>query len=142
MLPAAPEDNRPDWTDLVTGKLTLKNPRLPNSDPVEVVAWAGSGALHLHIPEGLQTQLRLEAIGTREVTCEDGTRKVVPYVGPIELRFKNRIGFCGALVIGDQVLLRTMPMEDMDLNIIAITRTLDVNPESPNIASSIAKSPH
>jgi hypothetical protein len=56
---------------------------------------------------------------------------LVPYVGPIELRFKNRIGFAGALVIGDQILLGAIPMEDMDLIIVPKTRTLAVNPDSP-----------
>ena len=69
----------------------------------------------------------------------DGSKKLVPYVGPIELRFKNRVGFAGALVMGDQVWLGAIPMEDMDLIIIPKTRTLDVNPDSPNIASSIVK---
>ena len=41
--------------------------------------------------------------------------------------------------MGDQVLLGAIPMEDMDLVIIPKTRTLDVHPESPNIASSIVK---
>ncbi len=63
----------------------------------------------------------------------------MPYVGPIEIRFKNRIGFAGALVMGDQVLLGAIPMEDMDLVIVPRTRLLDVNPSSPNIASTIAK---
>jgi hypothetical protein len=41
--------------------------------------------------------------------------------------------------MGDQVLLGAIPMEDMDLIIIPKTRTLDVNPASPNFASSMAK---
>lgn len=41
--------------------------------------------------------------------------------------------------MGDRVLLGGIPMEDMDLVIILKTRTLAVNPESPNVASSIAK---
>jgi hypothetical protein len=61
------------------------------------------------------------------------------HVGPVELRFKNRVGFAGALVLGDQVLLGAIPLEDMDLVIIPKTRTLDVNPDSPNMASSIVK---
>ncbi|MBI5417109.1 clan AA aspartic protease, partial [Candidatus Poribacteria bacterium] len=69
----------------------------------------------------------------------DGSKKLVPYVGPIEIRFKNRVGFAGALVMGDQILLGAIPMEDMDLVIIPRNRVLDVNPESPNIACSIAK---
>ena len=122
---------------LVNGKLLLKNPRLPDLDPVEVVAMADSGALHLCIPEHIQIQLRLEAIDSKEVA--HGSKRLVPYVGPIELRFKNRVGFAGALVMGDQVLIGAIPMEDMDLIIVPKTRTLDVNPDSPNIASSIVK---
>ena len=73
------------------------------------------------------------------MTLADGTRKMVPYVGPIEIRFKNRVGFAGALVMGDQVILGAIPMEDMDLVVIPGTRTVDVNPNSPNIGTSIAK---
>jgi len=103
------------------------------------VALADSGALHLCIPKHVQIQLKLKAIDNKEVTLADGSKKLVPYVGPIELRFKNRVGFAGALVMGDQVLLGAIPMEDMDLIIIPKTRTLDLNPDSPNIASSIVK---
>lgn len=124
---------------LVNGKLLLKNPRLPDLDPVDVVALVDSGATHLCIPEHVQLQLQLEEIDNKEVALADGSKKLVPYVGPVELRFKNRIGFAGALVMGDQVLLGAIPMEDMDLIIIPKTRTLDVNPNSPNFASSIAK---
>jgi hypothetical protein len=75
---------------LVNGTVVLKNPRLPEVDPVEVEALADSGALHLCIPEHVKIQLRLEAIDCKEVTLADGSRKVVEYVGPIELHFKNR----------------------------------------------------
>ena len=124
---------------LVNGKLSLKNPRLPDLAPVEVMALADSGALHLCIPEHIQIQLNLEAIDHKEVTLADGSKRLVPYVGPVELRFKNRVGFAGALVLGDQVLVGAIPMDDMDLIIIPKTRTLAVNPDSPNIASSIVK---
>lgn len=124
---------------LVNGKLLLRNPRVPDLMPVEVEALADSGALHLCIPEHVRIQLELEAIDSKEVTLSDGGKRLVPYVGPVELRFKNRIGFAGALVMGDQVLLGAIPMEDMDLVIIPKTRTLDINPDSPNIGSSLAK---
>ena len=101
---------------------------------------ADSGALHLCIPAHIQIQLKLAQIDKKEVTLADGPKKMVPYVGPVELHFKNRVGFSGALVVGDQVLLGAIPMEDMDLVIIPKTRTLDVNPDSPNIATSIVKS--
>ena len=83
--------------------------------------------------------MRLEEIDKKEVTWADGSRKLIPYVGPIELRYENRIGFSGALVMGDQPLLGAIPMEDMDLVVVPKTREVIVNPSSPNIASSIAK---
>lgn len=78
-------------------------------------------------------------IAKKEVALADGSKKLVPYVGLIELRFKHRVGFAGALVMGDQVLFGAIPMEDMDLVVVPKTRTIDVNPSSPNIATSIAK---
>ena len=124
---------------LVNAKLILKNPRKTDLKPVEVDALADSAAVHLCIPPHIQIQLELEEIDKKEVTLADGSKKLVPYVGPIELRFKNRIGFAGALVMGEQTLLGAIPMEDMDLVIIPRTRTIDVNPSSPNIATSIVK---
>ena len=70
----------------------------------------------------------------------DGSRRLVPYVGPIELRYLNRVGFAGALVMGEQPLLGAIPMEDMDLVVVPKTRQVIVNPDSPNIASTVAKS--
>jgi clan AA aspartic protease len=124
---------------LVNAKLTLKNPRKPKLKPVETDALADTGAVHLCIPKHLQLQLELEEIDKKEAILADGSRALVPYVGPIELHFQNRIGFAGALVMGDQVLLGAIPMEDMDLVVIPKTRKIDVNPASPNVATSNAK---
>ena len=124
---------------LIYAKITLKNPRNVKIKPVNVDALVDSGALHLCIPAHLQIQLKLEEIDKKEVALADGTRTTVPYVGPIEIRFKNRVGFVGALVMGDQPLLGAIPMEDMDLVVIPGKRVLEVNPESPNIPCSIAK---
>lgn len=124
---------------LVFAKLILMNPRQPRLKAVKVDALADSGAVHLCIPERVRAKLRLEAIDEKVFTLADGSEKSVPYVGPLELRFKNRVGFTGALVMGDQVLVGAIPMEDMDLVVIPRTRALDVNPKSPNIATTIAK---
>ncbi|MBI5245091.1 MAG: clan AA aspartic protease [Elusimicrobia bacterium] len=124
---------------LVNARITLANPRQTRIKPIEVEALVDSGAVHLCIPEHVRIQLKLEEIDKKEVTLADGGKKVVPYVGPIEIRFKNRIGFAGALVMGDQPLLGAIPMEDMDLVIIPKGRALNVNPNSPNIAGSIVK---
>ena len=124
---------------LTNAFIQLRNPRLPELEPVEVDALADTGAAHLCIPSHIQIQLKLEEIDKKEVTLADGSQKLVPYVGPIELRYKNRVGFAGALVMGDQPLLGAIPMEDMDLVVVPKTREVTVNPNSPNIASSIAK---
>jgi clan AA aspartic protease len=124
---------------LIRAKLMLKNPRRPDLQPVEVDALADTGAVHLRIPSHVQIQLELEEISKKEVTLANGANQLVPYVGPVELHFKNRIGFAGALVLGKEVLLGAIPMEDMDLVLIPKTKLLDVNPYSPNIATSIAK---
>src|SRR5882724_1851019 len=113
---------------LVNAKVLLKNPRRPDLQPVEVDALADSGAVHLCIPPHVQLQLELEEFTRKEATLADGSRKLVPYVGPVELHFKNRVGLTGALVMGDEVLLGDIPMQDLDLVIIPKSRTLDVNP--------------
>jgi len=107
---------------------------------VQTEALADCGALHLSIPLTLQHELGLVEIEKKQVTLADGTSREVSYVGPVEIRFKNRTGFTGALVFGDQVLFGAIPMEDMDLMVIPSTRTFDVNPRSPHIATSISKS--
>ena len=124
---------------IVYSKIILRNPRLPDLEPVEVEALADSGALFLCIPAEIYSRLRLEQVTDQTVTLADGTTRNVPYVGPVEVRFKNRIGFTGAIVIGDQVLVGAIPMEELDLVVVPRTGTLDINPASPDRASSIVK---
>lgn len=124
---------------LVQAEITLKNPRLPQVQAIETNSLVDTGALHLCIPEHIMIQLKLEEHDKKEVTLADGSRKLVPYVGPLEIGFKNRKGFVGALVMGDEVLLGAIPMEDMDLVVIPSKKVLDVNPLNPNISTSLAK---
>ena len=123
----------------MTANLQLSNPREPSLAPLEVPALADTGSLFLCIPEHVRLQLKLEVLERREVKLADGSRATYPYVGPIVLRFKNRTGFVGALVLGDEVLLGAIPMEEMDLVVKPRDRSVDVNPESPNIATGICK---
>ena len=124
---------------LTIAMITLLNPRKPEVMPVSVEALADTGSVHMVIPQHLSSQLQLEEQARKEVTLADGSKRLVPYVGPLEIRFKNRVGFMGALVMGDQALLGAIPMEDMDLVVNPRDRRVDVNPDSPNVACSIAK---
>ena len=78
--------------------LTLRNPRFPQLEPVEVRALVDTGAVHTCIPEHVAIQLRLEKYNEKEATLAGGLKRVLPYVGPLELRFKNRVGLGGVLV--------------------------------------------
>lgn len=123
---------------VIYAEIELKNPRLPELDSIKVKALVDTGSVHLCIPEHVRIQLKLtETDEKKEVTLANGYQSLVPYVGPIEIHFKNRIGYTGALVIGDQALLGAIPMEDMDLVIDPKRQIIDVNPNSPNIAATI-----
>ena len=106
---------------------------------MEVEALVDSGALHLCIPEKVAIQLNLKELYKKDVTTADGKEHLCSYVGPVEIQFENRGCFTGAIVLGDEILLGAIPMEDMDVLISPAQRKLIVNPKSPNIASSIAK---
>jgi len=124
---------------LVHAEIGLRNPKLEDKNYIIQKCLVDTGALHLCIPKHIQIQLQLDEFDKKEVTLADGRRELVPYVGPIEVSFKNRKGFTGALVLGDEVLLGAIPMEDMDLVVIPSRRVLDVNPQNPNISASMAK---
>lgn len=124
---------------LVHAEIELSNPRNKEIKSIIVKSLVDTGALHLCIPKHIAIQLDLEELYKREVTTADGKKHLVPYVGPIAIKFENRGCFTGALVLGDEVLLGAVPMEDMDVLVSPSKRALIVNPESPNIAMSIAK---
>lgn len=124
---------------LTKAKIQLRNPRRPELEVVEMDALADTGATHMCIPLHVQMRLRLDEADAKEVTLADGSRQLVPYVGPIELRYGNRIGFTGALVMGDTPLLGAIPMEDMDLVVVPKTREVIVNPLNPDVGASVAK---
>lgn len=124
---------------VIRTEIGLSNPSRADLSAVSCKALVDTGAVHLCVPEHLAIQLGLRELEQREVTLANGHRVAVPYVGPIEVRFKNRRCFTGAMVMGDEPLLGAIPMEDMDLVVMPSRQTVDVNPESPNIPGSLAK---
>jgi clan AA aspartic protease len=123
----------------VFAHIKLSNPRRPELAAVEVKALVDTGALMLCIPEHLVLQLDLETESEREVSVADGRRRKVPYVGPVKVAFGNRFCYVGALVLGDEVLLGAVPLEDMDLVVSPGRREVTVDPQSPNIPHARVK---
>jgi clan AA aspartic protease len=124
---------------LITAQIELRNPLDSRLAPYAVKALVDTGALHLCLPQHVVLQLGLQTVQQREVTTADGQRHICDYVGPVEVRFENRSCFVGALVLGDDVLLGAVPMEDLDLVVSPARQTVEVNPSSPNIPSSVVK---
>ena len=127
---------------LIHAEVDLSNPRNSELASLKVSALVDTGAITLCIPEHVAVQLDLEELEKREVATADGRHVPVPYVGPVQVRFGNRSCFTGALVLGDSVLLGSIPMEDMDLVISSRRQSVTVNPDSPNMPSAVVKAAH
>lgn len=112
--------------------ITLSNPLREELPPVDVKALADAGAVTLRIPQDMADQLQLEAKTVREVQAADGSIASVPYMGPIKVSFGNRGCYVGALVLGDEVLLGSIPLDDMDLIVNPSRREVTVDPASPD----------
>jgi len=120
-------------------ELRLANDGRDDLEEINANAVVDTGALHLCIPEHIALQLQLKVRSQREVQTADGKSHMVDYVSPIRISMLNRKCVTGALVIGNQVLLGAIPMEDMDLIIEPARLRVSVNPLSPNIPLSLAK---
>jgi len=108
---------------------------------MEVRALVDSGAMTLIINEMLADQLGLDVENRVSVALADGSLTKCDLVGPVTIRFKNRMTFCQALVIpgADEVLLGVIPMEGMDVMIDPKTEQLILPPDRPYVACLKAK---
>jgi clan AA aspartic protease len=120
-------------------KIKLENPKRASLKAVEADALVDTGSLFLCLPEEIRLQLKLEATSEKEVTTADGQRRLCPYVGPVRVQFDNRECYVGAVILGDEVLLGAVPMEDMDLVVVPSARKVVPNPLHPNFAAAPAK---
>ena len=124
---------------LISADIELSNAKNGSLKSMTVKALVDTGAMTLCIPEHIAIQLQLLEIEKREVTTAYERSHLVPYVGPVQIKFANRTCFTGALVIGESVLMGAVPMEDMDLVVSPSGQTITVNPKSPNIPSAVVK---
>ena len=109
--------------------------------PMKVSALVDSGAYMLAINQQIKAQLNLKKVGEQAAELADGTQTRLEIVGPVDVQFENRSTTCRAMVLpGDaEVLLGSIPMEDMDVLIDPKQQRLIVNPESPYIAKKSLK---
>ena len=103
---------------------------------IHVKMLVDTGSIYMCINESVQEQLQLANVEKRKGQLADG--RIVEYdvAGPIEVRFKNRRCVVDAMVLpGDnEMLLGSIPLEDMDVLIHPTRQELIVNPEHPYFA--------
>ena len=95
-----------------------------------------TGAYNLCINESIQEQLQLPLVEKRKAQLANGHIEEYNVVGPIRVKFKNRVTVCNAMVLdGDnEPLLGAIPLEDMDVLVHPLRQELIVNPEHPYFA--------
>ena len=114
--------------------------------------WLVLGLLYssgARLQEGLRLRVKDVDFERHEITVRDRVtmlpeRLVEPLrshlvrVSPVRIELLGRHSVCGALVLGNQVLLGSIPMEDMDLIVEPARLKVSVNPQAPNIPMSVA----
>ena len=92
-----------------------------------------TGAYIMGITETVKEQLDLQFIDKRKLVLGDGSIKEFDVVGPITVKFKNRIACCNAVVLPDsnESILGAIPLEELDVVIHPQRQELIVNPEHP-----------
>jgi len=108
---------------------------------VAVRALVDNGAYMLCINENVKLQLGLDTVAEMAAEMADGRLEKLDVVGPVEVRFANRSTSCRAAVQPgeSEILLGSIPMEDMDVRILPKEQKLVVNPEAPNLAKKKIK---
>jgi clan AA aspartic protease len=107
----------------------------------KVRALVDSGAYMMCINENLKNQLGLDHRSFETAQMADGTLRKVEIVGPVDVHFLNRITGCYAMVMPgeSEVLLGSIPMEDLDVIIDPRLQTLALPPGRPYMAQKSAK---
>ena len=100
---------------------------------MKVTALVDSGAYMLAINETIQAQLDLSVVDKQIAELADGSQITLDVVGPVDVHFENRSTTVRAMVLPGEaeVLLGSIPMEDMDVLIDPKQQRLIVNPKHP-----------
>ncbi|HRG91054.1 MAG TPA: hypothetical protein PLW44_18655 [Chitinophagales bacterium] len=84
---------------------------------MHITALVESGFVMMSINETVKEQLGLKVRDRRKIELADGTVRELEVVGPIEVRFENRMSTVNAMVLpgNQEPLLGAIPMEEMDV---------------------------
>jgi clan AA aspartic protease len=106
-----------------------------------VNALVDSGAYMLVVNDHIRQQLDLPLIEEQVFRLADDSERRGEVVGPVEIHFENRSTTVRAVVLSgaDEVLLGSIPLEDLDVVIDPKKQRLIVNPDSPYIATKHLK---
>ena len=98
-----------------------------------------SGSLYMCINESMQEYLQLPFITKRWSQLANSERQEYDLVGPVEVRFKNRICHASALVLpgNSEPLLGALPMEELDVLIHPQRQELVIHPDQPEALARI-----
>ena len=101
---------------------------------LEIEALVDTGATMLMLPADVVERLGLTERGRREVRYANGQKDTVPWVGGVRLTILGRDMIADALVepAGTMALIGQIPLEELDLIVDPKSRTLKVNPDSPD----------
>ncbi|MBO9595619.1 MAG: aspartyl protease family protein [Niabella sp.] len=121
------------------GDLEMARRHIIGEDEVKrmpVTMLVDTGSEYMCINDTVREQLDLPFREKRKGQLANGDVVEYDVVGPIEIRFKNRMCVTTAMVIpgANEMLLGAIPMEDMDVLIHPQRRELVVNPEHPYYA--------
>ncbi|HUM46869.1 MAG TPA: hypothetical protein PLD84_08075 [Chitinophagales bacterium] len=93
------------------------------------------------INQTIRQQMGFRHAGYQSAELADGSITNLEVVGPVIVNFKNRNTMCRALVIPgeSQSLLGSIPMEDLDVVLMPLKQTIDINPDHPIVAQTLLK---
>lgn len=118
------------------GKITTESIR-----KMHVTALVDTGAYYLCINDTIRQQLGLRHMTYQNAELADGSVANVEMVGPVIVNFKNRTTACSALVLpgNTEPLLGSIQLEGMDVVLVPLKQTIDINPEHPLVAQTLLK---
>jgi len=102
---------------------------------VEIEALVDTGATMLILPADVVQRLGLREQGRRKVIYANGEDDTIPWIGGVRLTLLGREMIASALVVpaGATALIGQIPLEELDLIVDPKSRTLKVNPASPDV---------